>query len=290
MSKCLVTGHKGYIGSHLYDTLKSLGHEVIGIDYKNNPEQNILNALNRDQFLSFCPEYIFHMACLPRVGYSVEHPVETMSNNVLSTSVVLKFAKDIKCRRVIYSSSSAILGNGDGPTNPYGLQKFISEEECKLYSKLYGLDTVSLRYFNVYSADQPSDGPYATAISNYMQYIRDNKNPFITGAGEQRRDMVNVEDVVRANIFAMEHKENFNGENYDVGTGDNISLNKIKDIVLQYFPEVVFDYVNERPGEVATTQGDPKPLRDLGWETKIQIIKGINECFSLLKINKEKEK
>tara|TARA_R100000900_G_scaffold122661_1_gene97134 strand:+ start:225 stop:1151 length:927 start_codon:yes stop_codon:yes gene_type:complete len=307
MSRCLVTGHKGYIGGHVYNALKSLGHEVVGIDTEDefsgniqeifsntHPKrhinhQGIANRHSPEFYKQFQPEYIFHLACLPRVGYSVEHPVETMQNNVLATSVILKFASDVGCKRVIFSSSSAVVGNGSGPTNPYGLHKKISELECKLYSELYGLDTVCLRYFNVYSPDQPADGPYATAISNYMHYIRIGKNPFITGDGEQSRDMVNVKDIVGANVFAMEYKENFNGENYDVGTGNNISLNKIKDIILQYFPEVVFDYTDERPGEVATTQGNPQPLRDLGWETKIEIVKGINECFNLLKIDKEKE-
>ena len=109
-----------------------------------------------------------------------------------------------------FSSSSSVVGNGDGPTSPYGLQKLISEMECKLYAELYGVDTVSLRYFNVYSEDQKADGPYATAIANWMQFIRDGKTPFITGTGEQRRDMLHVSDAVRANIFAMERKEDGN--------------------------------------------------------------------------------
>ena len=99
--------------------------------------------------------------------------------------------------------------------------------ECKLYSNLYGLDTVSLRYFNVYSPDQEADGPYATAIANWMQYIRNKKNPFITGNGKQRRDMAHLSDVVSANIFAMEHEKRFDGKNFDVGTGSNISLNEL---------------------------------------------------------------
>ena len=107
--------------------------------------------------------------------------------------------------------------------------------ECKLYSDLYGLDTVSLRYFNVYSEDQSAEGPYATAVANWMEHIRRDKSPFITGDGKQRRDMAYLHDVISANIFAMENKENFHGKHYDVGTGQNISLNEIKNIVLDYF-------------------------------------------------------
>jgi len=155
--------------------------------------------------------------------------------------------------------------------------------ECKLYSNLYGLDTVSLRYFNVYSPNQEADGPYTTAIANWMQHIKSNKNPFITGNGEQRRDMAHLNDVVSANIFAMAHEENFNGQHFDVGTGSNISLNEIKNIVLDYIPDIKFDYIEERKGDVLHTQANILPLKELGWCPEINIIKGISECFKLLK-------
>lgn len=286
MSRCLVTGHKGYIGSRLYQTLKSLGHDVIGIDLKEEISKDILQYLREDYegsfhpyFSSFQPEYIFHLACIPRVAYSVENPIETMHNNVLTTSYVLNFARKNNVKRVIYSGSSSVVGNGDGPNSPYGLQKLISEKECKLYSDLYGLDTVTLRYFNVYSPCQTVDGPYATAVANWMHSIRIGKNPYISGTGNQRRDMAYLDDVVSANIFAMNHKENFNGEHYDVGTGNNISLNEMKDIVLSHNPNVKFDYVEERKGDVMYTKANIQPLNKLGWEPKTSIIKGINRCF-----------
>ena len=233
MARCLVTGHRGYIGSRLMKELISQGHDVKGIDLLE--EQDILNVLKEKsfhpEFWDFSPEYIFHLACIPRVGYSVENPVETMRNNVLCTSHVLDYARHVGARRVVYSGSSSVVGDGDGPTSPYGLQKLISEMECQLYSKLYNLDTVTLRYFNVYSEDQPADGPYATAIANWMRFIRDGKVPYITGNGEQRRDMLHVKDAISANIFAMEHEEDFNGAVFDAGTGTNISLNEVKSIV-----------------------------------------------------------
>jgi nucleoside-diphosphate-sugar epimerase len=176
--------------------------------------------------------------------------------------------------------------------SPYGLQKLISEMECKLYSKLYGLDTVTLRYFNVYSPDQKAEGPYATAISNFKRYIKEGKRPFITGDGTQRRDMLNVKDAVSANIFAMKHKERFEGAVFDVGTGTNISLNEIRDIVKEYFSNVKFEYVEERKGDVLLTQAQTAPLKVLGWEASIGIEEGIRECYSLLakNLNKEKQK
>jgi UDP-glucose 4-epimerase len=296
MARCLVTGHRGYIGSHLYAQLQELGHDVRGIDAKpdapGNKGHNILQVLKEYEdgsgrfhpyFYDFKPEYVFHMACVPRVAHSVAHPVQTMENNVLCTSYVLNFARKVGAKRVIYSGSSSVVGDGNGPNSPYGLQKLISEMECKLYSGLYGLDTVSLRYFNVYSADQEAEGAYPTAIANFMACIRSNHRPFITGTGEQRRDMAHVKDVVAANIFAMNSETNFNGAQFDVGTGSNISLNEIKNIVLDYFPKVNFQYIEERTGDVLYTQANILPLSDAGWTPSVGIQQGINECFRDLK-------
>jgi nucleoside-diphosphate-sugar epimerase len=287
MARCFVTGHKGYIGSRLYKELVAQGHDVRGIDLNINSkimmpgDEDILEGLG--QYEDFAPEYIFHMACIPRVAYSVEQPVHTMINNVISTSIVLDFARKVGAKRVIYSGSSSVVGNGDGPASPYGLQKFVSELETKLYSELYGVDTVTLRYFNVYSPCQKASGPYATAIANFMEFIRKEKNPFITGNGEQKRDMSHLEDVVSANIFAMEHDGEFGGKHYDVGTGENISLNEIKDIVLEFFENVEFQYIEDREGDVFLTKANMEPLKELGWAPKRNVREGIRECFKLLK-------
>ena len=290
MARCLVTGHKGYIGSRLFERLQELGHDVLGIDLQEEYPKDIMHFLNEDYtgrfhptYWNFKPEYVFHLAAIPRVLYSVEHPIKTTKNNVMAGSVVLNFAKKVGAKRVIYAGSSSVVGNGNGPASPYALQKLYTEKECKLYSELYGLDTVTLRYFNVYSPDQQAKTAYATAVANWMQHIRDNKFPFITGDGEQRRDMANREDVVSANIFAMEYDGEFNGQHFDVGTGDNISLNQMKDIVLEHLPNVIFEYVAEREGDVRYTKADIQPLIDLGWNPDYTIEKGIHECFRRLK-------
>ena len=135
----------------------------------------------------------------------------------------------------------------------------------------------------MYSHDQTVSGPYATAISNWMHSIREGVTPYITGDGEQSRDMVNVEDVVRANVFCMEHNEDFSGTVYEIGTGENISLNQIRDIILEVFPEIAFNYVPPRPGDVLTTRADIKPLKKLGWCANISIVDGIRDCFTRLK-------
>ena len=290
MARCLVTGHKGYIGSRLFQRLEELGHKVLGIDLQEEYPKDIINFLNEDYlgkfhplYWNFQPEYIFHLAAMPRVGYSVEYPVETTRNNVMAGSMVLNFARKVGAKRLIYAGSSSVVGNGNGPESPYALQKLYTEMECRVYSELYGLDTVTLRYFNVYSPCQQAKTAYATAVANWMQYIRDDKFPFITGDGEQRRDMANLEDVVSANIFAMQHDGKFGGQHYDVGTGDNISLNEMKAIVEEHIPNIVFEYVAEREGDVKYTKANIEPLRDLGWEPKHTIEKGIHDCFRRLK-------
>ena len=290
MARCLVTGHKGYIGSRLFERLQELGHEVLGIDLQEDFPKDIRDFFNEDfgsevypAYWNFKPEYVFHLAAIPRVAYSIEEPVKTTKNNILAGSMVLNFARKVGAKRLIYAGSSSVVGNGDGPASPYALQKLYTEMECRIYSELYGLDTVTLRYFNVYSPDQQAKTAYATAVANWMQYIRDDRLPFITGDGEQRRDMANREDVVSANIFAMEHEGVFNGQQFDVGTGNNISLNEMKKIVEEHIPNVVFEYVAERKGDVRLTKADIQPLRDLGWEPQYTIEKGIHECFRRLK-------
>ena len=291
MSRCLVTGHKGYIGSKLFNKLQKDGHDVLGIDSIDGNDINSLQGLVEDDaggfhplWFNFKPEYIFHLACWPRVSFSIENPVKTMKNNVIAASTVLNFAQKVGAKRVIYSSYSSVVGNGHGPESPYALQKLTTEIEAKIYSELYGLDTVSLRYFNVYSPDQKADGPYATAISNWMEFIRQNKTPFITGTGDQRRDMLHVDDAVSANIFAMNREENFNGKVYDIGTGSNISLNEVKQIVNKYFPSLNFSYVDERPNDVMLTKADVEPMKELGWSARTHIFSGIEECFKRLAI------
>ena len=285
MARCLVTGHKGYIGSILYKRLREQGHEVMGIDIKSG--NDILDTLKPQldgnfhrHWVNFRPEYIFHLAAIPRVVYSIENPVEVIENNVLSSLYILEFARHVGAKRVIYSSSSSVVGNGDGPENPYGASKLMPEALCGAWSKIYGVDTVCLRYFNVYSPCQKADGPYATAVANFMESIRQGKNPFITGNGEQRRDMAHVEDVVTANIQAMLTSTDFEGAWFDIGTGDNISLNQIKDIVLEYLPNVQFDYVPDRPRDVMETKADIQPFTACtGWSPEHQIEEGIRECF-----------
>ena len=241
----LVTGHRGYIGSHVYKELVRLGYEVHGIDLKDG--EDILHCLPDKDF-----DYVFHLAALPRVEYSVENPSYTLRQNVLVTSSVLEWAKSNNVKRVIFSSSSAAIGDGTGPKSPYGLHKLMNEMECRLYSELYGLDTVCLRYFNVYSEEQPYGGSYSTAI--------------------------HVEDIVSANLFCMQHEEHFNGKWLNVGSGKSVSMNYIKDYI-DLHNDVEWNHAPARKGDVRHTMADISELRKIGWDPKISIEEGLARCF-----------
>lgn len=286
--RVLVTGHEGYIGSHLFKRLKEEGHDVAGIDLKGcafgDKEiagENICDGYPIE-FFEFLPEFVFHLAAIPRVEYSVHNPVEVMKNNVNSTSITLKFAKSTGAS-VVYSSSSSVVGNGEGPTSPYALSKYVGEMETILYSRLYNVKTVGLRYFNVYSENQEADGPYATAVANWMKYIRQGNTPFITGDGTQKRDMAHVDDIVAANIFSMNNIDKVDGKVFDVGTGTNISLNEMREIVEDIFPDIKFTNRPPRPGEVLVTKAKTKRFKKVGWSAKIGIHEGIVRCFENLK-------
>ena len=265
----LVTGHKGFIGSHLFAKLPE--DQRIGIDLKDG--EDLL-----DQLPDIQVDVVFHLAAQPRVGYSVDNPSYTLKHNVLGTSRVLEWAKNHGAKRVVFSSSSAVYGDGTGPKSPYGLHKLMSEMECKLYSELYGLDTVCLRYFNAYAEDQEYGGSYSTVISAWMELIRQGKPLRIDGDGRQTRDYVHVEDIVSANLFCANHKGTFNGDCFDVGTGESISLNDIKRFVEGRY-NIKWQQALEREGDVRHTLANIDPLRDLGWEANIKIAEGLKKCF-----------
>jgi UDP-glucose 4-epimerase len=271
--KILVTGYKGYIGSHLFSELRRLEHDVHGIDLKDG--EDILHCLPNEDF-----DYVFHFAAQPRVEFSVHHPSYTMKQNVLVTSTLLEWAKNHSVKRVIFSSSSAVNGDGDGvPKSPYGLHKLISEMECRLFSELYGLDTVCLRYFNAYSEDQDFGGSYSTAICAWMEMIRQGSPLRMDGDGEQTRDFVHVDDIVLANIHAMESDKLFSGKVYNVGSGTSVSMNYIRNFINKH-NNVEWNNVPSRKGDVRhTLAAISETEEDLSWKPTISIDEGLSRCF-----------
>ena len=267
--KILVTGHRGFIGGKIYNTLVSQGHDVDGIDLKEG--KDIFFSLPTENY-----DFVFHLAAFPSVEFCYKNPFHSIHNNVLGTSKILNWARNHGVKRVIFSSSAAV--NGGSPKSPYGLHKFMNEMECRLYSQLYGLDTVCLRYFNVYSEDQEFGGPYSTAICAWTEMIRQGKPLRIDGDGEQTRDLVHVEDIVDANIFCMEHEGPFNGKWLNVGSGKSVSMNYIKNYI-DLHNKVEWNHTSSRKGDVRHTLADISELQKLGWEPKISIEEGLARCF-----------
>ena len=284
--RALVTGNEGYIGGNFVKQWEKKGHTWIGYDYKSNWNFDLCDGI-KELYLDHQNnpiDVVVHFAAIPRVAFSVKHPSLVMKNNILSTTNVLRWAKG-EGVPVVYSSSSSVIGNGDGPASPYALSKYVGEMETLLYNKLYNLKTVALRYFNVYSYDQEADSEYATVVCNWKKYITEGRVPYITGDGEQRRDMTHVDDIVSANIFCAENidKEDLWGHWYDIGSGENISLNELKEIVLKHFPDQEFKYVDPRPGDVMFTEADLSKFSAHGWKSQVKLQDGLNSVYNQLK-------
>ena len=267
--KILVTGHRGYIGSCLYKKLKDKQYHVCGIDLKDG--HDILYCLPDQKF-----DYVFHLAAYPKVEYSINNPTHSLRQNVLVTSKLLEWSKKQKVKRVIFSSSAAV--NKGDPKSPYGLHKLMSELECKLYSEMYDIDTVSLRYYNVYSKNQPYNGSYSTVISTWMQMIREGSPLRIDGDGSQTRDFVHLSDIVSANIHCMKYNKRFKGKTLDVGSGSSLSLNEIKECIEEYH-DLDWTYSTNRRGDIKHSKADITSLKSIGWEPIVNIQAGLKSCF-----------
>ena len=251
--KCLVTGGAGFIGSHLVNRLVLDEHEVIIIDdLSTGKEENInpkakfyrkdITQMRRDSDFTMFEgvDVVFHLAAFPRVQPSIEEPMLAHNINVDGTLSVLNTCRLSGVKRVVLTSSSAVYGEAETPTteehttnpmSPYALHKLIAEQYCKLFSELYGLETICLRYSNAYGEGQPTEGSYCNVMGIFEQQKSKGEKLTIVGDGEQRRDFVYVGDIVEANI-----KAGFNakipifkckGDVFNIGYGKNYSVNQI---------------------------------------------------------------
>lgn len=250
----VVTGGCGYIGSHLARRLAQDGHQVTVVD----TEPPVIDADVQRQITYVCQsitypgtmdmvtangvDAIFHMAAIPRVQYSVEHPEITHVVNVNGTLNVLEAARGNGVKRVVFASSSSVYGKQDfpmvdetmkpNPLSPYALQKWIGEQYARMYHSLYGLETIALRLFNVYGPGQPQEGDYSLVIPKFMQMRRDGKPLTVYGDGVQTRDFVHVSDVVEAFVASV-------GVEYsgsvaacmNIGSGVETSVNEIAEMI-----------------------------------------------------------
>lgn len=280
----LVTGGAGFVGSHIVDTLIDRGDVVMVIDNLStgkkenvNPKAKFIKAdiCNLKKITPYFKKIhgVFHTAALPRVQPSIKDPLTTHNANVNGTLNVLWAAKTTKVKRVVYSASSSAYGNPESfpsketlrprPLSPYGLQKYIGEEYCRLFAELYGLETIALRYFNVYGPRMADSGAYLTVIKTFLNQRTHKKPLTIVGDGTQTRDFTNVFDVVHANLLAMESENVGHGEVMNIGPGKSYSVSQIAAMIggpVAYLPARIEPKHSLADNTLARTL--------LGWEPK----------------------
>jgi len=286
--KALVTGGAGFIGSNLVDKLLEDNHDVVVFDnetanthdgyYWNDKAENYHVDLSKNRSSNLLQTYcndldcIFHMAADISVQYSIESPFESYSNNINSLFNVLEFAKRYKIGKVVFSSSASVYGVTDkvcvetdatDPLNAYALSKLNGEQIMKMYHDLYGINTVSLRYFNVYGPRQSNTGQYAPVVGIFQKQKESNGALTIVGDGKQTRDFVHVSDVVSANMLVADR--DVNGV-YNVGTGVEYSVNQIADLISD--DQV---YIPARVGEARRSVADISKIKSIGWRPNVKL-------------------
>lgn len=289
----LVTGGCGFIGSHLVDELVKQNHTVVVIDnlssesnekfyYNESPlvSYHHIDILDYEKILPLFKniDTVFHLAAESRIQPVINNPRLAISVNTLGTCNILESSKVNNVKRVIYSSTSSTYGLKNSlPSNEemvpdclnsYSLSKKCAEDLCKLYYKMWGLETVILRYFNVFGERQPTKGRYAPVVGLFLKQSESGQPITIVGDGEQRRDFTYIKDVISANLLSSKssNQEIF-GEILNVGTGKNISMNELANLI-----GGKKKYVPERPAEARQTLADNSKIKSLlGWEPTVSI-------------------
>jgi nucleoside-diphosphate-sugar epimerase len=317
MSKVLVTGGAGFIGSNLTEALLKQGHWVRVLDnFSTGKRENLvldreyssLEIIDGDiRDLAICRkvmkdiEFVFHQAALPSVQRSVEDPLMSNAVNVEGTLNVLLAARDERVKRVIYASSSSIYGDTPtlpkqeemalNPLSPYALQKYIGEHYCRLFSQLYSLETVSLRYFNVFGPKQDPNSIYSAVIPRFIDAMLEGHSPIIFGDGEQSRDFTYIDNVVQANLLAM-YVDRLNGEPINIACGKRTSLNQLLAILYDIFGSKVSPiYQEPRKGDVRHSLADiRKGKQILNYEPNVGIEAGLKKTVEYFKDQRMGEK
>jgi UDP-glucose 4-epimerase len=292
---CLVTGGAGFIGSNLVDRLLSEGHSVTVIDNESSDAHDIFYwndktnnykydvsdyVMCSDVFKRHKPDIIFHLAAEARIQNCLHDPVKAYETNLIGTLNMLQLCKKHNVKRLVLSTTSAIYGlKNTGPLvetmepdclNSYSTSKCAAEQACKLYSNSYGIDTVCLRYFNVYGPRQPKKGQYAPVIGVFKRQKEHGDPLTVVGDGEQTRDYVHVNDVVNANLLAAYHQTNLNGEIFNVGTGKNYSVNWIAEKIQKDTNKI--SYIPPRDGEARHTLANYQKINNVfNWKPSIDL-------------------
>ena len=254
MTISIVTGGAGFIGSHIVEKLKALDHMVVVIDNEYSDNDNFhwrKDTLNvkiditdyKGLKKAYTGEdYIFHLAAEARIGPAIENPVNALNINTIGTCNVLQCAREVGAKKVLYSSTSSGYGLNEAPNietqpddclNPYSVSKIAGEKLCKMYTDLYGLNTIIFRYFNVFGERAPRKGQYAPVTGIFLRQKAAGESLTIVGDGEQRRDYIYVKDVANANVMAAisNPDDDAYGQVYNIGSGKNYSVNEIASFI-----------------------------------------------------------
>lgn len=289
----LITGGAGFIGTNLSERLVADGHKVIVVDNLVGGKKERLPSEVKFHELDICDhealvpvmkgvDVVVHLAALPRVQFSIEHPFEAQHANVDGTLSVLEAVRKNGVKRVVYAASSSAYGDQDvmplredmtpAPKSPYGLQKYYGEVLMKLWHDIHGIETVSLRFFNVYGPHFDPNGAYALVIGKFIVQRAEGNPMTIMGDGEQTRDFTHVRDTVEGIIRASQEETVGNGEVFNLGAGRQITINRIAEIIggpVEYGPARI---------EPKRTEADSSKIKAaLGWEPKVTVEEGIAE-------------
>jgi UDP-glucose 4-epimerase len=293
-TKVIVTGGAGFIGSHVVAGLIENGYNVHVIDNLSTGKKEkihpkaVFHKKDIRDLKNILPifkgaKYVFHLAALPRIQLSIDDPKTAHEINVDGTLNVLLASKESNVKKVIYSASSSAYGNQKKlplkesfracPLNPYGLQKYIGEEYCRIFTEIYGLKTVSLRYFNVYGPGMSDKGSYLAVFAVFLNQVKNGKPMTILGDGKQTRSFTHVRDVVSANILAVESNKTGGGEVINICSSEYYSVNEIAKMI-----GGKINYISPRIGEIKKSFGDNGLARKLlGWVPKENFKEGIEE-------------
>ena len=306
MAKYLVTGGAGFIGSHLCARLCSDGHDVRALDDLSSGHRANLDGVDvdlivgdlRDQEALECAmegaDYVLHHAAIASVQYSVEHPLQEQDVNVVGTLRLLEAARVAGVKRVVFAASAAAYGADETvpkqesmpalPISPYGLSKVSGEHYCRVWSHVYELETVCLRYFNIFGPRQDPASPYSGVISIFARAMIDGRAPMIHGYGEQSRDFTYVDNVVEANLRACA-MEKTAGQVYNIGCARAITINQlVQAINTALGSELVPKHVTSRSGDVRVSLADITAARDtLGYSPTTAFEEGLARTLDWMK-------
>lgn len=309
--KYLISGGAGFIGSHIAEALLKRNEEVRVFDNLATGNQSNLQALqNLPGTVEFIQgdvrdmdvvkaavkgvEVVFHQAALASVSRSIAQPVASLETNINGTQNVLLAARDAGVRRVVYASSSSVYGNTPIlpkheemptlPMSPYAVQKLTGELLCRVFTRVYGIETVALRYFNVFGPRQDPASEYAAVIPRFLTALLEKRRPIVFGDGEQTRDFTYIENVVQANLLASTSTDAV-GEAFNIGCGERISLNRILHIVSELLGiQVDAEYREQRPGDVRDSLADINKAQGLlGYTPTVNFREGLERTLASLR-------